>query len=258
MGERIELSRLEFDVLWEHLELGSLPTVLDMPRHGATVEERNVLSKQAWKSLADKKLGWPGQVESTVERRLRRLVRPEWELDARLWLTEAGPRTSALIAAARSVATVAVLDAERLTLAAAPTHRITREAVALLPPHPPGTGGSITVPADVLDAAAARAGSNPSALRRVLHARGVGKGEARKITEASTGIIRLGHFGAAHTPATGKRIRAGHAVSVYDSQHGRYLFTRKPSGDQWWITLLPGTDAAILRQLDELLDTLRR
>lgn len=174
-------------------------------------------------------------------------------LDGRLQLSSTGSMTKLLIAANRGTAAVAIRESRRLSLHTVPVERIVRQAVTLLPAHPPGTGASITVPAQVLDAAAARAGKNSEALARALMSNGLGTAEARKIAEVAGGVIRFGHFGAARTRRFEQRQRADHVVSVYDTHRHRYLFTRKPSGGTAWVTLVPGTDAAVTRQLDELL-----
>jgi len=135
---------------------------------------------------------------------------------------------------------------------------LVRAAVGLLPPHPAGTGVSITIPGDVLDRAAGRAGSSAEALQRALVAEGVGREEARKIADVTGEVIRFGHFGAAHTPRHGARRRADHVVSVYDNPLGRYLFSRRPNNGQPWVTLTPGTTTAIVAQLDELVTGLTR
>ncbi|HET9143228.1 ESX secretion-associated protein EspG [Actinophytocola sp.] len=249
---------LEFDVLWEHLGLGVPPVVLDVASHGATLDERAALAEQVWESLAERGLGWPGQVDDRLRASLRMLVHSEWELDARLQLTTSGPPTRALIVANRADATVAIRHATRVRLQAAPADRIVREALALLPAHPPGTGRSITLPAQALDAAAARAGASPDALANALASQGLGHAEARTIADVAGNVIRFGHFGAARTRRGEQRRRAGHVVSVYDTHQRRYLFTRKPSSGTPWVTLLPGTEAALTRQLNELLAELGR
>jgi hypothetical protein len=264
VGDTIELSVLEFDVLWEHLRLGPFPTVLDINPHGATRAERADLSATAWTALEHRGLAQPTPPESgptarslvphpVLANRLRLLARPEWELDARIDRPTAEPRTTALIATRRTQAVVAQLHPDRLILRTAPADRLAHEALALLPPHPPGAGASITLPATVLDEAAARAGSNPTALIRALESRGVGHPESRKIAEVSAGVTRFAHLGAARTRPPHPRRRAPYVVSVYDTTTGRYLFTRKPSGGRMWVTLIPATDVAILRQLSELL-----
>lgn len=252
MSGRFVLSWPEYDFLWEHLELGRRPPILDIDSHGHTFTERDELRATAWKSLAAKGFGGPGTVRPDLETCLRLLAKPEWEVDGRLHLSADGPRTSMLLGANRDKAAVGVLDGEHLTVWRTSATGLARAAVAQLPPHPPGTGVSITLPTDTLDAGAARAGSDPAALRRALVSSGVGKDEARKVVEVLGHVIRFGHLGAAHTPQHGTRARADHVVSFYDNPRGRYLFTRRSN----WVTLAPGTPSAITRQLDELLDGL--
>lgn len=258
MTGRFTLSWLEYDFLWEHLELGRRPPIIDINSHGRTFDERAELRADAWKSLARKGFGEPGNIHPDLESCLRVLARPEWEVDGRLHLSADGPRTSVLIGSARTRGAVGVLDAGHFTVWPTSATGLARAMVAELPAHPAGTGASISLPAETLDRCAARAGSDPDALRRALVAAGLGKDEARKIVEVTGSVVRFGHLGAAYTPRHGERQRAGHVVSFYDDPVGRYLFTRRPSGGSQWVTLAPGTTAAITRQVDELLHGLAR
>lgn len=258
MTGRFRLSWAEYDFLWEHLGLGRRPPVLDINSHGLTLDERAELRTVAWKSLAGKGLGKPGNVHPDLEACLTVLARPEWEVDGRLHLSSDGPRTSVLVGANGARGAVGVLDVDHLTLWRTSATGLARAAVARLPEHPPGTGVSISLPANTLDACAARAGSDPETLRRALVAAGLGKDEARKIVEVTGQVVRFGHFGAAYTPRHGARMRADHVVSFYDNPLGRYLFSRRPSGGALWVTLAPGGPAAITRQVEELLHGLAR
>ena len=246
---RFTLSRVEYDFLWEHLELGRRPPVIDVNSHGRTFDERDELRTAAWKSLDGKGFGAPGNVDPDLAACLRLLARPEWEVDGRLHLSTDGPRTSVLIGSTRTRAAVGVLDAEHLTVWRTEASGLARAMVARLPAHPPGTGVSITLPAETLDRCAARAGSDPDALRRALVSAGLGKDEARKIVEVTGQVVRFGHIGAAHNPRHGDRVRAGHVVSFYDNPLGRYLFTRRAL----WVTLTPGSQETVTRQVEELL-----
>jgi hypothetical protein len=255
---RFTLSWPEYDFLWEHLELGRRPPILDINSHGRTFDERAELRTAAWKSLAGKGFGEPGDVHPDLETCLSVLARPEWEVDGRLHLSADGPRTSVLVGANGDRAAVGVLDVDHLTVWRASATGLARVLVGQLPAHPSGTGVSISLPAETLDVCAARAGSDPGALGRALVSAGVGKDEARKIVEVTGHVVRFGHLGAAHTPRHGDRVRAGHVVSFYDNPLGRYLFTRRASGGAVWVTLTPGSVPAITRQVEELLHGLAR
>jgi hypothetical protein len=253
---RFALSRQEYDFLWEHLGLDRRPPILDINSHGHTLDERAELRAEAWASLADKGFGKPGGFHSDLENSLRALARPEWELDARLHLSADGPRTSVLIGRSGSTAAAGMLDTEHLTVWPVSPTGLVRALIGMLPPHPPGTGVSITLPADTLDACAARAGADADAFRRALASEGLASDEARKIADVAGRVIRFGHIGAAHTPRHGKRVRADHVVSFYDDPSNRYLFSRRPTGGRPWVTLAPGTPNAITQQVTELLGTL--
>jgi len=244
MSGRISLSWLEYDVLWEHLRLGVFRPVLSVPSPGRTEGERAELRAKAWASLAAKAID-----KDRLVRLLTRLAHPEWELDARMQLTRTGPRTTVLIARAGRHATVAVLNDDELRLWSAKADEVVTEATYLMPTHPAGTGGSITLPTTALDQAASKAGADPERFTRVLSSQGLVKSEARRLAGVLGNVIRLAHFGAAHTAPGEARRRASHVVSVYDDPEGRYLFTRKKD----WVTLVPGTEAALVRQLNELL-----
>lgn len=254
MSGRFALTWPEYDFLWEHLDLGQRPTILNIDSHGHTFAERDELRAAAWRSLTAKGFGDPGDLDPDLEACLRLLARPEWEVDGRLHLSADEPRTSMLLGANRAKAAVGLLDGTHLTVWRTSATGLARAAVAELPPHPPGTGVSITLPAETLDACATRAGSDPAGLQRALVSSGLGKDEARKIVEVLGHVVRFGHLGAAHTPRHGARERADHVVSFYDNPLGRYLFTRRAE----WVTLAPGSPPAIIRQVEELLDRLVR
>jgi hypothetical protein len=229
VGGRVVLSWLEFDVLWEHLRLGPVPPVLAVPSPGRTHHERAALRDQVWPGLAAKDL-------ERLASRLTALARPEWEVDVRM------PPTSALVARSGRHATVAVRTEGEMTLSVVPADRFTTAAVRVLPAHPAGSTRSVRVPASTVDEAV-RARHATTVL-----AAAVGTSDARRITDLLANVTRFAHFGAARTPPGGARVRGPHVVSVYDTPPGRYLFTRRDG----WVTLLPGTETAITRQVEEL------
>ncbi|GGM40140.1 ESX secretion-associated protein EspG [Longimycelium tulufanense] len=242
----------EYDFLWEYLRLGPYPVVLTIDGHGRTVEEREELRQQAWQSLWERGFGRPGDLDPDLADRLAILARPEWEVDARLHIDPEGPRVSGLAASVGEHGVLARLDTRHLSLSRVPASGLARAVVSLLPPHPPGTGRSITLPAETLDVAAQRAGENARILEHELAAEGLDSKSARKIAEVLGNTIRFGQFGAARTPRHGTRQRASHVVTFYDDPRGRYLFSRRPGNGRAWCTLVPGDARRLVQQVSEL------
>jgi hypothetical protein len=248
MSKPIVLTPAEYDVLWTHLRLGPQPTVLWTDGRPSAHTPDDV-----WRSLRAKGLAGSHGVDPALADRLTALARPTWSIDARLHLDgRAKPRVSALAAAAGETAVLAARDAGALTLYPVRPGGLATAMVALLPVCRAGSGVSITLPAAHLDAAAARAGDNAPALQRELAADGLDRDAARKIADVLRDVIRTGQFGVAYTPSFAAVRRAGHVITFYDTNNGRYLFVRRPSNGTEWITVVGADKAKIAGQLDEL------
>lgn len=252
------LTRVEYDMWWEHLDLGEFPTVLTMKTHGATMEERAALSIQAQRSVRAK--GYtdgPGRLVPDLEDALTLFSRPERYLDARLRLDPTGPMTRAMAAATGQFAALAVLTHEELHVQRISASRLGAEIVGLLPAHPPGPRRSITVSADVLDRAAAGSGQDPAALEAALVRQGVPRADGTTIARVMSQVIRLGQFGATYRlPKVGRVERAPHVVSFYDTPEARFQFTRRFVNKDWSATLSSGETAQLTTAVDHLLDML--
>jgi hypothetical protein len=163
----VVISTLEFDVLWEHLGLETMPLVLKVPSPGKTSDERREIEDQVWRQLGARGLGGPRSLDPTLEDLLHVLNRPQQEIDARMWLNE---RSLRVLAAGKGQAGVlAVLDGTQLILRPAEADGLPREALTALPTAPAGEGHSITLPSADLDAAASSA-SSPEELEAALRA----------------------------------------------------------------------------------------
>ncbi|MBP2334574.1 hypothetical protein JOF41_000752 [Saccharothrix coeruleofusca] len=251
------LSRLEFDLCWEHLGLGELPTILSIPSHGATLEERRVLLQDAWRALQAKGLAERGRLDARLAGQLDLLARPEREVDARLRL-DAGPRVRAVAAARRGHGVLAVLTADALHLRDIDESTLAASVVSLIPSHPMPRSRSINLPSADLERAAAAAGESAARMEAALRDSGLPRPDAQKVSSVLGSVMRMGQFGTAVRPTQygrpGPRKRGPYAVTFYDTPEGRWQFTRRPSGDgRAWSTLSPADHARLVHSVSELL-----
>jgi hypothetical protein len=247
----VTISALEYDVLWEHLGLGTMPLVLKVPSPGRSHAERAELVAGAWRRLTDRGLGQQRRVDGRLEHLLRLLDRPDREVDARFGLNRS---VRWLAAAVDEQAVLATLDRRGLTLREAAASGLAREAVHALPNLPAGPGESVTLPSAQLDAAAAEA-NTAEQFERALYEHGVRARDASVLRTAVTDAKRQGQFGAAARDRWGKRHRANWVVGFFDTVGGRYLQVRRdsPAGPPW-TTISPADNRLLARQVAELLD----
>jgi hypothetical protein len=249
----IELSRLELDVLWEHLRLGAYPTVFRMMGHGRTSAERSRLVEQAWRSLQARGLGPRGSPDRLLAELLAVLARPQREIDARM---NHGDRAVRALAGTRGeLAAIGVLTGGTFRFSEITPGGLSRAVVALLPEHPAGSGASVTLPSEVLSSACAAAGRDPTRLLPALVERGLRGEDARQLAEALTGIGGAGQFGVAWQDRWGRRVRADHVVGFVDSAAGRFLLetATPPPGARRWTTIAPTDPIRLAGQIDRLL-----
>ncbi|RDI33431.1 ESX secretion-associated protein EspG [Lentzea flaviverrucosa] len=246
----VVISTLEFDVLWDHLGLETMPLVLKVPSPGKTTEERRAIEDQVWLQLGARGLGGPRSLDPTLEDLLHVLNRPQQEIDARMWLHE---RSLRVLAAGKGQAGVlAVLDGTQLVLRPAEADGLPREALTALPTAPAGEGHSITLPSADLDAAATKA-NTPEELEEAL--RGTLRADdAHTLAEMIRDASNRGQFGAAARDKWGKRVRPDRVVAFYDTPKGRYLQMRRAAeGQPPWSTITPVDYRRMHHHLVELL-----
>ena len=244
------ISTLEFDVLWEHLGLETMPLVLKVPSPGKTTEERRAIEDQVWLQLGARGLGGPRSLDPTLEDLLHVLNRPQQEIDARMWLNE---RSLRVLAAGKGQAGVlAILDGTQLILRPAEADGLPREALTALPTAPAGEGHSITLPSADLDRAAASA-TTPEELEAALSAT-LRADDAHTLAEMVRDASNRGQFGAAARDKWGKRVRPDRVVAFYDTPKGRYLQMRRAvDGQPPWSTITPVDYRRMHHHLVELL-----
>ena len=252
------ISRLEFDVVWEHLRLGSFPTVYRMLGHGQTYDERAQLVQQAWAALEARGIGGPASLDPVLADLLTMLAAPEREVDARTG--HRGREVRALAGVARGRAAFGVLDAEGFTFTEITPGGLSRAVVGLLPDHPAGDGHSVTLSSASFEAACAASGGTVKGFRAALAERGMRPDDIDQLAVALDGPFGGGQFGAAMRDRWGKRHRADHVVGFVDTASGRYLMESKPTvgGSELWTTIAPTDPMRLAARIDVLLTDLTR
>jgi ESX secretion-associated protein EspG len=254
----LEISALEFDVLWEHFYgLDQMPLVLKVPSPGRTDTERARIVRSVWDGLARRGLGTPVDPHPVLVRLLDLLRRPDREIDGRLWV---GGELRVLVAATGDDAVLATLSggaaggAARgtLKLRGAEATGLPRFALSVLPPMPAGPGQSITLPTADFTAAAAEA-TKQEELAVSLRNRGVRDADAKALSEMIGDIVNRGQFGSAVRDKWGRRVRATRVISFFDTADGRYLQVRRAEeGTDPWTTISPADHRRMLQHLTEL------
>jgi len=249
--EPVVLSTEEFDVVWEHLRLGPMPLVIKVPSPGKTERERRDLEQRVWHSLESRGLGRPIGLHPELDQLIRMFVRPQLEVDARVWI---GRSVRVLAVANGDAGALATLSGDRITFQRAAGSGLPTAVIAALPEHPAGTGHSVTMPSADLEAAVQKSDGTPKSLENSLRDHGVRDEDAKTLVKMFTNLVHTGNFGAAARDRYGKRCRPDRVVAFFDTEDGRYLQQRRASaGTEPWSTFTP-TDLRRLKfQLDELL-----
>jgi hypothetical protein len=250
-GEPISLSALEFDVLWEHLDLGEQPLILTVPSPGKTDEERAEFVQQAWSSMFGRGLGGPRSVHPELERLVRLLERPHREVDARV----VGGR--AMAAAVGEEAVLATYAGDTVTVRATSASSLASTMTGLLPVAPAGPGRSVSLPTADFEAAAKAGGADKVAFEQALYERGIRGDDVANLLEMIKDVTATGNFGCAMRDSLGKRRRAERVVAYFDTEDGRYANVRKPGVDgSLWTTLSPADTRRLTGHVQSMIDEL--
>jgi hypothetical protein len=250
----VSVSALEFDVLWEHLQLGAMPLVVKVPSPGRTFEERADLEQQAWADLESRGLGRPVAVDPDIEHIMRLLARPDREVDGRAFVDHS---TRLIVATVGEAAAVAVLTDGTLTLrrtAAGSLSSLAATVVGLLPGRDAGPGQSVSLRSEDFEAAAKAAAGTRDGFRAGLLARGVRADDAEALAKMINDVRGTGNFGAAARDRLGRRQRADRVVSFFDTDDGRYVQVRRGSPDgSMWTTISPADTRKLGQHVEQLL-----
>lgn len=252
----MSLSHLEFDVVWERLDLGDRPYPIDVRSFGETMDERAELCEQAFQTLAEKGLHDGRELDPRLEDLLVMLVRNTFTVDGHLM----GARHMEILAASRGDRGVlAVLTGSELRLRPVRDTNLVGEVVDLLPDEKPGPGGAVTMPRAVFrDATEAYARSGYVGLEAALNAGGVtGRDMRTVVTLVESARHGAGQLAANGTDQAGRAARTP-VLNWFDTAAGRYLVRPAPSPDrEEWLTFTPGDSSRIAGRLVELIASVK-
>ncbi|GDY32114.1 ESX secretion-associated protein EspG [Gandjariella thermophila] len=242
------LSTLEFGVLWDGERLPDPHAALTLPPLGRTEAERATLTEKAWASLADRGLARGRRAVPELADRLAILAHPEVCVDI---LVRSDRETSALAAARGEQAMLAVIDGDTVFLVETRDTALAEAAVSVAGDVPAGFGEPVSLPTEILDAAAAA----PGGFADELAVRGVPGADARVLAAMCEGIATRGRFGAESTRSGRPAVRADRVVAFHDTPRGRYLnLARRDVHGRTWTTIGPADNLRLAGCVWDLLD----
>ncbi|MGH3906914.1 MAG: ESX secretion-associated protein EspG [Pseudonocardiaceae bacterium] len=214
---RWRFSTVEFTALWRRMELGDKPLLLDVPDHGATLDERNRLDTQAWEQLRTWRLVEAHRLRPELADTLGALAHPTVEADLRM-ITGPGQEVRVLACASNLVGVVAVRGADTVELLLARPTELAEALLAHVPEHQQAVGNAVSIPLELIQSDGLRADAELARLQRA----GLRADEARQVRRLIAGsVVRRFKIGAAARDRLGRRHRARDVVSVLDTVHGR-------------------------------------
>ncbi|MGW4482345.1 ESX secretion-associated protein EspG [Amycolatopsis sp. NPDC004368] len=244
------LSALEFDVLWESLELGRRPAALGVPSPGRTHTERAALVGEAWAALARRRLARGRRASGELFDQLHLLSHPQNALDVWVW---ADREIHGRAVSRGSQAVLAVVDRDEVWLIPADEGSLAEAAVPVAGELSAGIGQSVSVPHATLVAADAKAGGDPKALVTVLEDHGLALWEAQELAGMLLGQEARGQFTAERTLRDGTVRRSTHPTAFFDTDAGRYLFQlTDDTRGHTWATVTPADNAVLVERVREL------
>lgn len=247
----MRLSHPEFIVLWRRMGLGDQPLLLDVPDHGATLDERNQLDDQAWQLLQNRRLVEAHRPRPEVEDALGTLARPAVEADLRM-LTGPMRQTRVLACVSGMVGVVAISGPDAVDLRPARPTGLAEALLAHVPEHQPAAGDAVAIPVGLAGGDGLRADTQLGRLERA----GLRPDEAHQVRRLISGsVVRRFKIGAAARDRLGRRHRARWVVSVLDTERGRIQIQHQRHHDGDRLLLAPAGRQRLVGEVAHLIQT---
>jgi hypothetical protein len=244
------LSHLEFDLIWEDLDLGKPPYPLDVPSHGATMAERDDLADTVFAELAQHGLMVDDEIHPSLREPLELLARNTVSIDALVL----GDEPMRLLAAAdQEHAALAVLDSRELAIEPVRPDGLVGAVLVVLGDVPAGPGEPVSLPREAFATAMdAFARNGYPAFERALTEAGV---TGRAMRPLATLVDA--HRTAAGQLAVNAAGTRSPVLTWFDTSAGRYVATTDGAGDQRFTTIIPADHAWLARRVNAMIDETR-
>lgn len=244
----VVLSHLEFDLLWEDLGTGELPYPLEVPSHGATMDDRDALGTEVLRELTAAGLADGEEVAPELEDLFGRLSHGVVSVDALVFR----PQPWRVLATTRGTRGVlAVLNDREVALE--PITDLATAVMRVVGDAPAAPGEQLRMPRSVFsDAIDAYARSGHAAMERELTRAGITGRATRSITTLVDSPRQATGQLAVSGPAGRSRV-----LSWTDTAAGRYALTTEESTDTEWVHLAPADTPWLTRYLTTLLSRAR-
>jgi len=240
----LQVSSVEFFLLWTAMGLGEPPVPLEVSHLGRTPPARAELTAAASRALAARDLGTVHEPARDVALVMRQLAAGEVTLDLRV-LGQGSPLLGYATAGGRGAAAAARVDGE-IRMGAVRPAAVAAALLDSLPALPAGSGRPANIAVADYDAACAEAERDGvTGFVRVLHAAGVRQPEASMLAQALTTRTGGGQLG-----VTG-RSRA--LVTWLDAEDGRYALRHHGA----WLTVTPADLPRLTSMAEEMLADVR-
>lgn len=247
----IVLSKLEFDVLWEHEKLPPKHEALTVPSPGRTHTERRQLVAQAFADLEERGLADRERAAPELLDKLNLLAYPQLAIDSWVWTDH---RISSLAVVSGSSALLAAVDGPQVWLIPARETAIAEAAVSVAGDVVAGPGLSVSVPTDVLTAADAEARGDAREFAAALSRAGISGPDAKTMADMVRDMNVRGQFCVTRTQRDQRMVRADRVVAFHDTPRGRYVHLAKPNADgRMWSTVTPADNRRLVACVHELM-----
>ena len=250
------LSLAATDLLWEQLELGTPPALLDLPSVGETLDERARIRAAVHRDLTRRRLVDRGRPCPDVAAALTLLVRFGRAIEGAV-LADRSPLVFRAATNGRTAVLAAKAD-QTIEFGMFRPDGLVREVLALAGTARPGPGRSVSYPEPATGRHARPAWPTEDDFA-VLSAGppATGHDAERRAAEAMLRgpRTRSGWFTVLGRDRSGRVVPAPQLV-WFDTVDGRYLTYRRPGPDgQPWATCTPADTTRIGHQLVELVNT---